>query len=232
MMDHAIQAKPQEACGLVVGKGSKQRLVRAKNLSHEPTKSFDLDPEAWLEVEDDETVIGIYHSHPQGNAQPSMTDRVGCEASGVPWHIVTLEGHYTCMQPNGFVAPYLQRPYVHGVHDCYSIIRDWYKREWQLDLPNFERAYEWWDKGENLYVKHFASCDFKVIQSQEPQIGDAFFIQIASPVPNHAAIYIGDGMILHHVQGRLSTKDPYGGAWVKHTTHHLRHVSRMEPQHG
>ena len=48
-------------------------------------------------------------------------------------------------------------------------------------------------------------------------------MQVASPVPNHAAVYLGDGLILHHLQGRLSSRDVYGGYWQKITTHILRY---------
>jgi proteasome lid subunit RPN8/RPN11 len=232
MIQQAVAGSPQEVCGLVVSRGSKCRLVQAKNLSEQPHLNFDLDPDAWLEVADDEEVIGVYHSHPRGTAHPSMADLTGCEASGLAWHIVNLEGNYTCTQPTGFEAPYLGRPYVHGVHDCFSICRDWYMREWKLDMPNPERGFEWWEKGQNLYLDHLESAGFKVITGQTPEVGDGFLIQVNSPVPNHAAVYIGKGLILHHVQSRLSTQDPYGGMWQKHTTHHLRHVSRMKAPHG
>jgi cell wall-associated NlpC family hydrolase len=53
--------------------------------------------------------------------------------------------------------------------------------------------------------------------------GDCFLMQVASPVPNHAAVYLGDGLILHHLQGRLSSRDVYGGYWQKVTTHVLRY---------
>jgi cell wall-associated NlpC family hydrolase len=48
-------------------------------------------------------------------------------------------------------------------------------------------------------------------------------MQVASPVPNHASVYLGDGLILHHLQGRLSSRDVYGGYWQKVSTHALRH---------
>ena len=40
---------------------------------------------------------------------------------------------------------------------------------------------------------------------------------------------LGDGLILHHLQGRLSSRDVYGGYWQKITTHILRH--RTETNH-
>ncbi|WP_151202361.1 NlpC/P60 family protein, partial [Salmonella enterica] len=56
----------------------------------------------------------------------------------------------------------------------------------------------------------------------EPQRGDVFFIQYGK-MPDHCAVYIGDGMILHHQIDRLSCRAYYGGMYQKHTTHHLRH---------
>jgi hypothetical protein len=57
------------------------------------------------------------------------------------------------------------------------------------------------------------------------KVGDCFLMQVASPVPNHAAVYLGDGLILHHLQGRLSSRDVYGGYWQKVTTHILGMVT-------
>ena len=51
-------------------------------------------------------------------------------------------------------------------------------------------------------------------------------MQLESPVPNHAGIYLGDGVVLHHVQGRLSSRDVYGGYYQKVTAKVLKHESR------
>ena len=47
-------------------------------------------------------------------------------------------------------------------------------------------------------------------------------MQVLSNVPNHAAIYLGGDVIGHHLYGRLSGRDVYGGYYKKHTTHVLR----------
>ena len=54
---------------------------------------------------------------------------------------------------------------------------------------------------------------------------DIFLIKLVSSVPNHAALFIGDDKIIHHIHGRLSNRELYGGYWRKHTTHQLRHKS-------
>jgi uncharacterized protein YjbI with pentapeptide repeats len=92
-----------------------------------------------------------------------------------------------------------------------------------VTLPDYVRFDEWWKRGENLYLENFAAAGFSVIDSADLHPGDCFLMQVASPVPNHAAVYLGDDMILHHLQGRLSSRDVYGGYWQKNTTHILRY---------
>ena len=227
MLAHAQQDQYNEVCGLVVARGKKVRLIQAENQATNTTITFDLDPAAWLQVQEGEEVIGIYHSHPSGTPEPSLADLTSCEISELPWHIVTPQGGYRRIEPSGFRAPYLRRPYVYGVHDCYAIVRDWYNWEWGLNLPNFHRDEEWWKKGQDLFMDNFEDCGFVEIADGEAKEGDAFLMQVYSEVPNHVAIYTGGGLILHHVRDRLSSKDPWGGYWRESMTNHLRHRTRL-----
>lgn len=99
--------------------------------------------------------------------------------------------------------------------DCYTLIKDWYERERGVVLPDFERHDNWWNDGHsNLYMDHFREAGFEPVgQYPELEVGDVILMQIRSKngVPNHAGVYVGDGMILHHMYGRLSCKAIYGG---------------------
>lgn len=99
---------------------------------------------------------------------------------------------------------YENRPFIHGLFDCYTLVRDYYKRNFNIFLPtNIQRDWEWWQKGENLYLENAKDCSFE--EAHEIKKHDVLLMKINSPVPNHAAIYIGDGKILHHMSGRFST---------------------------
>lgn len=226
---HALDEYPNEACGLVVAYGRHHRIIRADNQAPDPRTTFVMDPAAWLEVRDSEEVIGIYHSHPDGNAEPSPADLTSCEISGYPWYIVgtrTRAVHIT--QPCGYRAPYLQRPYIWGVHDCWALARDWYMWEWDLEIPDFERVPRFWEKGVNSFMDNLSAGGFVEVGPEVPlQVGDAFLISVDSKVPNHIAIWLGDGKILHHAHGRLSTRDPWGGYWASHFTTRIRHKSKI-----
>ena len=77
-----------------------------------------------------------------------------------------------------------------------------------------------------MYLDNFMKEGFHPIDISEISYGDGILMQLESPVPNHAAIYLGDGIVLHHVQGRLSSRDVYGGYYQKVTAKVLRHESR------
>ena len=82
----AEAAYPEEACGLLVGRsapggGYRVSAVEASvNVAEPPrTRRFEVDPKLRLRLERDlrespDSVIGVYHSHPDGSAKPSETD--------------------------------------------------------------------------------------------------------------------------------------------------------------
>lgn len=219
---HAVEAMPREACGLVVIIKGRERYWPAKNMA-QGTDQFILDPADYATADAAGDIVAIVHSHPNMPCTPSPADLWSCEASGLPWYIVSVpSGQWHTMLPDSYNAPLIGREYSHGKQDCYTLVRDWYARR-QLMLPDFERSDEWWLAGQNLYADNFARCGFQEVQPDQLTSGDALLIAVCSPVPNHAAVYIGDNYIIHHVQNRLSGRDIYGDFWRKHTTHVLRH---------
>lgn len=214
---------PKECCGLVIIKNGKQQYIPCKNLAR-GTDNFILDPVDYEKADIAGEIVAVIHSHPNISAKPSQADLVACEASGLPWFIMGYPSEqWEYIEPTGYIAPLVGRQWSHGVLDCYSIIRDWYLQEKNIELLNFERSDEWWKIGENLYLDNFEKAGFRKITLEELQAGDVILMCISSEVPNHGAIYLGDGQILHHVQGRLSTRDVYGGFWLKNTYGYLRY---------
>lgn len=220
---------PRERCGAIVKDGDGQRLVECTNVHANPHEFFAISAEEWAFLNVDYEVVALWHTHPNASAAPSDYDRAMIEKTGLPWHIVSWPaGGHSYTEPTGHDLPYEGRTFVHGVLDCYALVRDWYKRELGIEMPDYVREDEWWRKGKNLYVEQFEENDFISIGTdvRKLQRGDAILMQILSKVPNHAAIYLGDGKILHHTYKRLSRIVPYGGQWHKSATHFLRHRSQ------
>ena len=96
IVDAARAAHPAESCGLVIGTragddGAAASLHPARNLASR-TDRFEIDPAdhfAALKAARASrlSVIGCYHSHPNGVAQPSDTDLAGAGEEGFFWLI-------------------------------------------------------------------------------------------------------------------------------------------------
>jgi proteasome lid subunit RPN8/RPN11 len=214
---------PREACGLVIIKNGKQVYCPAKNLA-KGSDNFILDPLDYEKADIAGEIVAVIHSHPNMSAKPSQADLVACEASGLPWFICGIPSEqWEYIEPSGYIAPLVGRQWSHGVLDCYAIIRDWYAQEKNISLLDFERSDEWWKMGGNLYLDNFEKAGFKRITLEDLSCGDVILMTVNSTVPNHGAIYLGDNMILHHVHGRLSTRDIFGGYWLKNAMVYLRY---------
>lgn len=229
---HAIAAYPNESCGLVVVVKGREKYYSCRNIAQTPADHFVLSPEDWVVAEDAGEITAIVHSHPNASSQPSEADRVGCESSGIEWHILSIgqeDGaapHFQSMhsiKPVGYEAPLVGREFHHGVLDCFTLIRDYYKRELGITLHDYERTDGWWDRGENLYMKNLEAEGFYRIDPKDIRKGDMIVMQIRAPEPNHAGVYLGDGLFLHHLYGRLSSRDVYGGYWSEVTRIVVRH---------
>lgn len=228
---HAHAEYPRESCGLAVVVKGRLRYVPCRNLSASDD-NFELSPEDYADAEDKGEIVAVIHSHPDQSCNPSQADVVNCEKSGLPWHIVGLPSEqWAMLEPTGYKAPLVGRVFSHGTLDCYSLVRDYYLEILGITLPDFPRFDKWWDKefmkGEplNLYVDNFAKAGFVAVD-RPPKLHDVILMQVKSDIVNHAAVYLGDEVVLQHFHGRLSSRDVYGGAWLKIT----RYV--LEYRHG
>lgn len=91
----------EEACGIVTGKGNHSRLViPVTNILHSPFR-FRMEPKEQLSAfllaeEKNLEVIAVYHSHPHGIDQPSITDLEELTFPGIIyliWYIQLSEWH-------------------------------------------------------------------------------------------------------------------------------------------
>ncbi len=111
MLEEARLAHPRECCGLLLGKGDRVALAQpAANVHPEPERHFEIDPKALIAAHRAARaggleLLGYYHSHPNGRAEPSAADRASASGDGRIWAIVA-QGNVLCWrdETNGFVV--------------------------------------------------------------------------------------------------------------------------------
>ena len=90
-----------------------------------------------------------------------------------------------------------------------------------------------------MYEKHYEAAGFYPVSV--PRKGDMIVMQINADAPNHAGIYLDDGLLatepdlhpapgtfLHHRYNKKSSRDVYGGMWADYTVLFLRHQRMPE----
>jgi cell wall-associated NlpC family hydrolase len=113
-------------------------------------------------------------------------------------------------------------PYVEGQTDCYTCVRNFYRR-YGLLLPNFARPQRFWMAPDIDLYGQYKDLGFHVIFDQEPEPGDLLLMPIMAPINSHGAISLGDNKIIHHPPHQLSRIEPYRPKWSNRTTIHARH---------
>jgi proteasome lid subunit RPN8/RPN11 len=231
----AIKQPAKEACGVIIKEGEQQVVVPCRNVAFydklNPRHSFRIAREDLERAEDRGEILACYHSHIYGNPNPSDGDKTVSERTGVPFVIVNWPTKtWAFYSPCGWRAELVGRPYFYGILDCYTLIQDYYREKLQIELPEFARGEErWWEKGENLYLDNCAKAGFVILNGQPPRLHDIILMQMwPSMVANHAAIYLGDGHILHHLTNRPSAITTYlvnDGEYAKATRAIVRHKS-------
>lgn len=248
ILRHAENGYPAEICGVVVMTENGERYIPCDNISTSKTEEFRMCPDSYAAAEDEGTVVGIVHSHPDSTTRPSPHDIavmsrnyevqliVDPESAPVPWHIVSWpEGDYRQVVPE-ITKSLLDRPFVHGVWDCWATCEAYYNKYHGIEFPKYQREDRWWEKKETVSFYEDFHKEAGFYEVDTPQKGDMIVMQIGrSYHPNHAGIYLGEvsefegrplfgkTLMLHHMYDKLSDVVVYGGQWQQRTRMILRH---------
>lgn len=215
IINHADSCGEAECCGFVI---DNKIYMPCKNISPTPTEAFEISPDDWIQAETIGEITAIVHSHPNGLPILSEADQIYQQQTAVDWWLVCDNQIHKFR----FIKPLLGREFEHGKTDCLTIVRDAYMLA-GIDLPDYERADDWWHNGQNLYIDLLPKNGFERVDAEDIQEGDVILVCLGSETPNHAAVYVGNQYILHHCPDRLSKRDLYGGFWRNYTHSIWRH---------
>lgn len=226
---HALDEFPRECCGIVKA----AEYVPITNVDADPTNGFTLSRDE-MALHDSDEILAIVHSHtvrdPRemlivGNTPdcPSHADMVAQKSWNIPWGIVVTDGTnardpFYWGDGADLTDPLVGRIFRHGVFDCYSIIRGWYWQNKGVVLEDHPRGDNWWKNGGDLYLENYFNTGFVSTSFNKVQVGDVLLFQVLSKTVNHAGVYIGNNLFVHHPNASNSL-----------TTRTTRSLSREEP---
>jgi proteasome lid subunit RPN8/RPN11 len=104
LLDWADEAGEMECCGLLLGAGDiVERVEQTANIAMDPHRGFEIDPVALIAAEKQarqggSAILGYFHSHPNGRAEPSSDDAASASADGRYWLIIA-DGEITSWLP-------------------------------------------------------------------------------------------------------------------------------------
>lgn len=226
-----MEKDQRESCGLVIDVQGVHTYFPCRNIAVDGEgnliqDAFVMHHGDYADACDEGDIVAVVHSHVGKPAEPSTPDLVAMSQDTLPWLIVSVpNGIAKLHQPPTVPVPLLNREYSFGSADCYSIIRDYFRIEHDLDLPDFERRADYDYRGEDKFVMHLEEAGFYEVPREELRKDDIILMLCgASNVSiNHVSVYLGDGLMLHHCDGRLSRIDNYTSYWKRNTVKIARH---------
>ena len=239
IQEEARRCYPNEACGFIVKQGRKQKAIAVINnapvndiLKRQTT--FVINPDQYIEVEENNEIIAVWHSHVEESNKASLADIAGCNNSNLPYLITSIykvdngfvfSERLNVITPTNQKAELIGRPYVFGVFDCWSLVVDFLKVKCNIEISNnYPRVEEFWKNNKPFFSLHYKDESLNLVTDNSFKIGDVFMFQTDnSGEISHCGVYVGNDKFLHHAEDRLSKEDIYGGYWLKHTVLHLRH---------
>ena len=225
--EYCIEQAPKEACGYVYD----DTIVFCKNVSEVPN-TFELSEEDSLKIQQTQGAI-LWHSHTNGINHPSKQDLEMQLETDIPWAVLVLDSlndQYflkeifyfgDCLKRD----PLYERSYRFGVTDCANFVLDYYQEN-GIKFPAYPRDMDEWLAGAYSYEDYFTKPGFKVVGNclKDAKEGDLLLFNIRAKFPNHAGIYLGNGIFGHHLQNRVSKKEPVE-PWSRYLVKVMRHGS-------
>lgn len=120
----------------------------------------------------------------------------------------------------------LNKPYISGFQDCYTLTRGFYLLNYGISLPDYARPEDFQSSDFNLISRLKVNPDFisKPVSKNDLVEGDVLIFRVASDVENHFGVYVGNGLFIHHLLNTKSKEEGLDHRWFRRVISVLRHV--------
>ena len=226
IVKHAESNPNEEVCGTV----SLDKLLIAQvnkeiNESVDKSNSFQISPNKIINTDN---ILGVYHSHPSGTAEPSDSDKSNSEEMCLPYLIYSNEfKNFYLYYPQSYKPTSIYgRPYITGFYECVCTIKDYLLTEAGVDEDYTE--YNYWPSSDpieaNKYLIGILTKRFKRIKDNSIKKHDILILN-AGEKTFHVGMYTGSNEFVHQRAFHLSSKDQFTNSWQRRVKYVFRHDS-------
>ena len=131
ILKHSEESFPNECGGIIL----ENSVHRCHNFSSSPEESCVISRDEANEKAGGLEIKALYHSHVNDNDDFSWEDKALSEEFGIKLVLCSVTKKlFKCYKPNGFIAPFVGRKWIQGVFTCISIIEDYYKKYFNIEI--------------------------------------------------------------------------------------------------
>lgn len=234
--NESIKKYPQEICGFIyVDKNSyKFDIYSCRNVANNKTNNFLISPQEYLACSSLGKITSCYHSHSNDNLDFSEMDKENSNKYNIHYILYNVKhNQFKFYSPNSEKNTYIGRPFMLGQSDCFTLMQEYALKEEKIiiNFPKINSYPRSLKDIRDLYENNFIQQGFLKLDKDTPlKKSDGLmmlFPSVSEAYPTHAAVYLGNGLILHQPYNSFSCVNLYDGFYKKHTSYVLRHRSKL-----
>lgn len=207
----ALKDSSKECCGLVLEKESKVVAVPCENVSPNPEIHFIISPLDVMELSKSGKLVGFYHSHvKEEEFKLSKYDKLVSQRLMLNSIIYSVTNDsFIHHEPNKHKPDYINRPFIIGLYDCFTLVQDYYKHVLNISVPDpiesVQKIYRIKEQGlacPTLFKPYYDKWDFS-----DPEEFDNIVKLRYDPLSFHK--------ITHKIKNKLWVKEHFLGNGFK-----------------
>lgn len=221
----------EEVCGFLLFSNENYILSPCINRAENKNHHFSIDGQDYLAASLKGNIVSVWHSHPNDEKDYSEIDKNNSIGFQLPLILYYVKGdEFFTYYPNlKDENKYIGRRFEIGVSDCLSLVREYYQKELNISIRDYYRNDKWMTNTQYFLDTQYEQEGFVSIPPENIKKNDIILVKhqvlIDFPHATHAAIYLGNDCMLHHIRDGYSKIEEYSDSYKRRTMLILRHKS-------
>lgn len=132
---YANENREEEVCGVfLLNDFDGVRVLNLKNYHEDKKNFFSIDPKIYLNLQKENKIIAIFHSHTDSSSEPSDYDKKMSFELGVPFYIYSLlNDDFFLYVPSTYQPELMGRQYVEDLQNCTMFVKNYYEQNFNMN---------------------------------------------------------------------------------------------------